>query len=96
MIPETNENIEDNDDTIQEGMVQPSEQDIFEQQFSELMNGFGKACADAKVPTSIAIAIHPNHEVPMVFMNGDGFQVARLLAYVLRHMKEDLFKELMT
>jgi hypothetical protein len=69
-------------------------QTMFEQRFNALMNGFGEACESNKIDISIAIAIHPQEEKPLVFIRGDEYDVARLMAVVLRQLKHQVLREL--
>lgn len=71
-----------------------SDQGIFAERFDVLMNGFGQACEQNEVAISIAIAIHPKEEQPMVFIRGHHYDAAKLIAFVLRKLKIDLLQEL--
>lgn len=62
-------------------------QAIFDERFGAVMDGFGKACEDIKIPLAIAIAVHPDEDIPLIFIRGHEFDVAALLAQVLRKMK---------
>lgn len=87
-----NQDIRDNDSDV------PVEdrQRIFEERFATLMNGFGQACEENDVNIAVAIAIHPDEDEPIVFMRGGEYDAARLLAYVLRRMKQQIATELDT
>lgn len=75
-------------------MQKPNQQDIFEELFLKLMDGFGRICEDEKVATSVAIAQHPDSNAPIVFVRGNMYEVAKLLTYVLRHIKAEISNEL--
>ena len=67
---------------------------MFAERFESLTNGFGEACEKHSVPIAIAIAIHPQEELPIIFIRGHQYDVASLLASVLRSMRRDLMSEL--
>ena len=71
-------------------------QSIFEERFATLMNGFGETCEANNVQTAIAIAIHPEEEMPIVFIRGGEYDTARLLAYVLKGIRQQINRELDT
>lgn len=73
---------------------QDEKQRIFDERFEALMNGFGEACEKQGVPIAIAIAIHPQEEHPMVFLRGHQYDVATLLASVLRGLRQELMSGL--
>lgn len=58
------------------------------------MDNFGKACDDNKACIAFAAVIDPNQTDPMVFIRGHTYDVAKLLAMILRSMKNDLLSEL--
>ncbi len=68
----------------------------FEQLFDELTNGFGEACERQSVSTALAIAIHPNEKHPIIFMRGHKYDVAIILAKVLKSLKAEMQEELNT
>lgn len=67
-----------------------------EELFDSLMNDFGKACENHKVEVAIAIAVHPDIKEPIVFLRGETFDAGRLLAYVLKRIKQNILDELDT
>ena len=72
-------------------------QDIFEETFERLMNGFGEACEREGVEIAVAIAKHPNHEEPLVFYRAHHIvDAASLMAGVLRQIKGQVFSDLDT
>jgi len=72
-------------------------QDIFEETFERLMNGFGEACEKEGVEVAIAIAKHPNHEEPLVFYRAQHIvDAASLMAGILRQIKGQVFSDLDT
>lgn len=96
-----NGNIEPNENTDgmdlrSEGSIEQDRQAIFEERFSKLMNGFGEACETDNVEIAIAIAKHPEEGEPLVFVRGGEYDCARLMAYVLKNMKQQIMAELDT
>lgn len=71
-------------------------QRIFAERFDKLMNGFGEACESESVDIAIAIAVHPEHDKPIVFVRGQIYDVSCQLAKVLREMKSIIANELRT
>lgn len=71
-------------------------QRIFAERFNALMNGFGEDCETNNVELAVAIAIHPEENEPLVFIRGDEYHVARILAFVLKRMKANIMDELKT
>jgi hypothetical protein len=67
-------------------------QEIFDEHFNALMNGFGKDCEENDVNVAVAIADHPEEEQPVVFVRGDLLSAAHLLATVLRNMKSQIME----
>ena len=78
----------------QEPQSAEQKQRIFDERFDALTNGFGKACEEHNVPVAIAIAIHPKEDHPIVFARGHQYDVASLLASVLRGLKQELISGL--
>jgi hypothetical protein len=68
--------------------------DIFDERFSIVMDGFGQVCEQNHINTAIAIALHPDEELPLVFVRGHEYDIAVLLTRVLRKLKEKLGAEL--
>ncbi len=68
-----------------------SQQGIFDQRFSTVMDPFGQQCERCGIETAIAIAIHPGENHPMVFVRGHQYDIASLLAEVLKQMKKQLY-----
>jgi hypothetical protein len=73
-----------------------SRQDIFDEQFQALMDGFGEACEEQNIEVAIAIAKHPSKEEPIVFFRGHLVDAASLAAGVLRQIKQQVFEQLNT
>lgn len=69
-------------------------QAIFDERFATLTDGFGQACEQNNVKLAIAIAMHPDETQPMVFIKGHQFDVAALMARILKILKEDLYSAL--
>ena len=68
----------------------------FEQLFESLTKDFGKACEDNKVNTAIAIAIHNDSKHPIVFTRGHKYDIAHILARILKTLKAEIAEELNT
>jgi len=79
-----------------DGGLEDRRQDIFDEQFQALMNGFGEACEKQNIEVAIAIAKHPDREEPIVFFRGHLVDAAALAANVLRQIKQQLFDNLRT
>jgi hypothetical protein len=82
-------------------------QDIFEQRFHELMDGFGEQCKKHGVELAIAIAVYPTpddldsedierFEHPMVYFRGQILDSMSLTAEVLRNFKTGISQSLDT
>lgn len=80
---------EDNDQLANE-----QKQRIFAERFAALMDKFGEACEANEIPVAIAIAIHPKENHPLIFVRGHQYDIASLLASVLRGMKAELISGL--
>ena len=82
-----------------EKTADPTAQTTQEQQehlFNTLTNGFGEACVANNVHTAIAIAVHPSQKQPIVFVRGHKYDIATLLAMILRSLKNEINEELNT
>lgn len=101
-MSEKNESFESDNVTDQESqnvegdLSSEDRQAIFEERFTALMNGFGEACKANNVDIAVAIALHPKEQEPLVFVRGDEYDSARILAYVLRSMKQQITEQLNT
>jgi len=74
---------------------EPGRQEIFEQIFNQLMNGFGEQCEKMQLQCAIAIAKHPDFDEPLVFYNAPHIvEAASLMAQVLRQIKKDILSDL--
>jgi len=70
-------------------------QSIFDQRFQIFMDQFGEICEKENVPISIAIVIDPKiQDQPLVFTRGGTYEVATVMAHVLRNMKRIINDEL--
>jgi len=70
-------------------------QSIFDQRFQIFMDQFGEICEKENSPISIAIVIDPKTEdQPLVFTRGGTYEVATVMAHVLRNMKRIINDEL--
>ena len=65
---------------------------IFEKLWKSLTNDVGKACDEHGEKLAFAIAIHPEEEMPIIFVKGHQYDVAILLSDILHDFKSDLFK----
>lgn len=63
---------------------------IFDGRFRQFMDTFGKACDDGGATTAVAIVIDPQTAKPHIFMRGDEYHVAALLAKVLRGLQHKI------
>jgi len=103
-MTDTGELHEENNDQTSEDIAKNTDggdnkehrQVIFAQLFHKLMDGFGETCEENGVKTAIAIAIHPEHDAPVVFIRGEVTDAMALSAGVLRDFKEDLYARLNT
>lgn len=97
-MPEDNQPIDtqNSQNQTREQLDKTEAQRIFEERFNALMNGFGDACESQNINLAVAIAVHPKENEPLVFVRGDEYNVARVLAYVLKRMKADLIADLNT
>lgn len=68
----------------------------FEQLFGEMTNDFGAACEKNNVQTAIAVAIHPGSKHPIVFTRGHKYDIAIILAKILKTIKGEMAEELNT
>jgi glutamine amidotransferase PdxT len=72
-------------------------QDIFEETFERLMNGFGETCEKEGVELAVAVARHPDFEEPFVFYRAPHIvDAASLMAEILRQIKGQVFADLDT
>ena len=70
-------------------------QSIFDQRFQIFMDQFGEICEKENAPISIAIVVDPKTEgQPLVFTRGGTYEVATVMAHVLRNMKRIINDEL--
>ena len=87
-------------DDLQDGIdddVKATNQKIFEQTFSKLMDGFGEACEAEGVQVAVAIARHPEIEQPLVFYRAPHIvDAGALMAAILREIKTDVIASLDT
>jgi hypothetical protein len=67
---------------------------LYEQRFNLLTDGFGEKCELENVNTAIAIAIHPLEERPIVFARGHKYDIAKLLALLLKGLRAEMMEEL--
>lgn len=74
---------------VGEGVSDPR-QTIFDARFAKLTDGFGQACEHEQVDLAIAIAIHPEEKHPIVFIKGHEYDIAKLLANLLREITRNL------
>lgn len=87
----------DNQQSPVEDISKPNRQEIFEQTFNDLMNGFGEQCEKYDIQCAIALAKHPDFEDPFVFYRASHIvDAAALMAQVLRQIKSDISADLDT
>lgn len=87
------DHIEDSASTPQP-QTEKNGQDIFDERFNILTNEFGKACESEGVQLAVAVAIHPEEDIPIIYAKGHPYDVAVLLSKVLSKLKSDLLKDL--
>lgn len=85
--------IEDSTNTLEQTQDK-NDQDIFDKRFNILTNEFGKACESEGVELAIAVAIHPEEDIPIIYAKGHPYDIAVLLSKVLSKLKSDLLKDL--
>ncbi len=90
------DNIESSEVQHNQPLSDEQKQRIFDERFQALTDGFGKACAEHNIPIAIAIAVHPGEKHPIVFVRGHQYDVAAVLANVLRRLKQELLEDLIT
>jgi phosphopantothenate synthetase len=89
--------LHDTDETTKDHLQTAStttDSSIFDEQFDRLMGDFSKACDKEQVKVAVAIAMHPDHDSPIILTRGHDYNVAMLLAQLLRELKYRLNKEL--
>ncbi len=64
--------------------------DIFDERFVILMGGFGETCETNNVKLAIAVAVDPLTNVPVVFLRGDTYQLARLTKSTLDKLRTEI------
>lgn len=86
-----------NDDRMADNESDQNRQDIFEQTFHSLMNGFGEQCEKHNIHCAVALAKHPDFEDPFVFYRAPHIvDAATLMAQILRQIKSELYADLNT
>lgn len=86
-----------NSEAHEEGSKQGDQDDrqrIFDERFQLFTESFGKTCETEGVQNAIALVLDPKLESPIVFVKGDNYTAAKLLAALLRQMKSFIAQEL--
>jgi len=68
---------------------------IFDERFALFMDQFGGLCDREMVPVAVAVVCDPKiSQGPLVMTRGHTYDVARVLAQLLRRLKADIGREL--
>ncbi len=63
--------------------------------FEKLMTPFGEACESNGIQSAFAFAVDPaNPAEPIIFMRGQQYEVAAILARVLRQLRNDIIRDI--
>lgn len=69
----------------------------FDARFQPLMEAFSKHCDELQVPLAVAIILDPKiQETPLVYLRGHEYDVATLMAEIMRSLKDKLYNRLVT
>jgi hypothetical protein len=73
----------------------PDAQGIFDERFSLFTDAFGNTCEQEKVRTAILIIDDPKlPRKPIVFMRGNEYDAAQLLAALLRQLRHEIIDKI--
>jgi hypothetical protein len=80
----------------QSGAVEQSTQDRFEERCNTFMGELSEVCDKEKVRVAVAIVVDPEigEENPLVYARGPIYEQARVVAELLRNLKEHMAQEL--
>ena len=92
-LPNSTDGSEPNEEDVN-GDQKDTAQNIFDDLFHKLMDGFGKACEKEDVEIAFAVAVHPDHPNPIVFYRGEMLDAMSLAASLLRDYKANLYARL--
>jgi len=68
---------------------------IFDERFALFMDPFGTTCDNERVPVAVAIVLDPKiRQGPLVMTRGHKYEVARVLAQLLRRIKAEINHDL--
>lgn len=87
-------NHSDSNDEANEEASTKEIQATFEETFHSLTDEFGEKCQKERIDLAIVIAIHPQHEQPIILLRGHQYDVTALLAAVLKRLKQELLEDL--
>lgn len=71
-----------------------AEQGMFDEKISQIMDNFGEQCQEANIKTSCAFVIQGDTRKPVIFLNGNKFEIAKMLALILKNIKADILNDL--
>jgi len=77
-----------------ENVVQQTNQGIFDGQFSELTNQFGKICQENGISIGYIVAYNHITHQQFVFLLGHQFDVGRVMNKITNEIKHELHNEL--
>lgn len=69
---------------------------IFDERFRLFTDAFGNTCEQEGARTAIAIVVDPKLPTPIVFMRGSEYDVAKLVATLLRHLQQEVLSNIST
>jgi len=82
-------------ETGSKGADGPDAHGIFDERFAVFTDAFGATCEQEHVRTAIAIVSDPKlPREPIVFMRGNEYDVAKLLAALLRRINQDILRKI--
>lgn len=95
----SDENVSQDVEESRETDAQSSAQTIFDERFKLFTEDLGAACEKEGVKAAVAIIDDPKmQEVtkkgPMVFLRGDRYHVAKMLADLLRRLQAEIMREI--
>lgn len=96
--PESLPSISVSDDNRSQTNATDPRQGIFDDQLNELMNEFVRACEAKGIHLALVLAMPPTtmKQKPIVFMRGHFYDVAAIMAEVLREIKSEIYATLTT
>ncbi len=75
----------------------PNAQGIFDERFRLFIDEFGDTCERENVKTAMAIVVDPKlSNQPIVFLRGNEYEIAQLLASMLRKLQQEIMNKIAT